>query len=91
MTLERGEIIRYNNDRMSFEFTMTDPNGKLVDCKISSAALDQLAGGKGTIPSERESQFLQFRDHIERIASELFDKDASEPVRSIRIFHHHVT
>ena len=90
MPLERGRIIRYNNDRMTFEFTMTDATGKIVDCKISSTAMDQLAGIKGTIPSEREHQFLRLRDEIERIASELSEKAKPEPVRLVHIFHHHI-
>jgi hypothetical protein len=90
MPLERGEIIRYDVERMTFEFTMLDKaNGETVDCKISSAALDQLAGAKGTMPSGREAQFLSLRDGVERIASDLFDK-ATEPVRIIRVFYHHI-
>jgi hypothetical protein len=90
MPLERGHIIRYNNDRMTFEFTMTDVRGKIVDCKISSTAMDQLAGMKGTIPSEREDQFLRLRDEIERIASDLFERAKPKPVHLIHIFHHHI-
>jgi hypothetical protein len=90
MPLERGRIIRYNNDRMTFEFTMTDAVGKIVDCKISSTAMDQLAGMKGTIPSEREDQFLHLRDEIERIASELFERATPKPARLIHIFYHHI-
>ena len=90
MALERGRIIGYDNHRMTFEFTMTDATGKLVDCKISSAAMDQLVGVRGTTPSEREAQFLDLRDEIERIASDLFDKTSPKPVRMIQIFHHHI-
>jgi hypothetical protein len=90
MTLERGQIIGYDNNRMSFEFTMTDAKGKMVHCKISSTAMDELAGFKGTRPSEREAQFLRFRDEIERMASDLFDKGLPGPVGLICIFHHHI-
>jgi hypothetical protein len=92
MPLERGRIIRYNVDRMTFEFTMIDmakAKAKIVDCRISSIAMDQLAGIKGTMPSEREVQFLSLRDGIERIASDLFDKAVPKSVR-IHIFHHHI-
>jgi hypothetical protein len=61
MPLERGRIIRYDVDRMAFEFTMIDMaqgKAKIVNRKISSTAMDQLAGIKGTIPSEREAQFV---------------------------------
>jgi hypothetical protein len=90
MPLERGQIMGYDNNRMVFEFTMTDAEGKTVHCKISSTALDQLEGSKGTIPSEREAQFLRFRDEIERIASSLFEKGVPGPIGFIRIFHHHI-
>jgi hypothetical protein len=56
----------------------------------SSVAMDQLAGTKGTLPAEREVQFLRLRDGIERIASELFDGMPMPPGGKIRIFHHHI-
>jgi hypothetical protein len=93
MPLERGEIVRYDVDRMTFEFTMiqkTKAQANIVFCKISSTAMDQLARTKGTMPSEREAQFLSLRDGIERIASDLFDKAVPKPVRTIHIFHHHI-
>lgn len=52
--------------------------------------MDQLAGTKGTLPAEREVQFLRLRDGIERIASELFDGMPMPPGGKIRIFHHHI-
>jgi hypothetical protein len=90
MPLERGRIIGYDTDRMTFEFTMIDAKGNFVDCKISSTAMDQLVGVGGTMPSEREEQFLRLRDEIERIASDLFEKAKPKHVRMIRIFHHHI-
>jgi hypothetical protein len=90
MTLERGQVIGYDTDRMTFEFTMTDGKGKMVHCKISSTAMDELAGFKGTRPFEREAQFLKLRDKIERIASDLFEEAVPGPIVLICIFHHHV-
>jgi Protein of unknown function (DUF1488) len=90
MPLERGRIIGYDVERMTFEFTMADAKGHFVDCEISSTAMDQLDGTKGTMPSEREAQFLKLRDGIELIASDLFDKATPKPGRMIRIFHHHI-
>ena len=93
MPLERGQIIRYDIDRMTFEFTMihkAEAQANIVNCKISSAAMDQLAGTKGTMPSEKEAQFLRLRDGIERIASDLFDKAVPKPVQMIHIFFHHI-
>jgi hypothetical protein len=90
MTLERGQIVGYDNNRMSFEFTMTDAKGKMFHCKISSTAMDELAGFKGTRPSEREAQFIKYRDDIERIASDLLDKGEPGPIGLICIFRHHI-
>jgi hypothetical protein len=91
MALEWGRIIGYDTERMTFEFTMIDKaTANTIDCKISSAAMDQLDGSKGTMASEREGQFLRLRDKIDRIASDLFANNPAKPVRLIRIFHHHL-
>jgi hypothetical protein len=52
--------------------------------------MDQLAGAKGTMPADREAQFLRLRDAIERIASDLFAERKPTPGGMIRIFFHHV-
>jgi hypothetical protein len=91
MPLERGRIIGYNASRMAFEFTMIDKAlAAIIQCEISSPAMDQLAGTKGTMPDERETQFLHLRDAIENIASDLFNEGLSAPSGTIRIFYHHV-
>jgi hypothetical protein len=90
MPLTRGRTIGYNVSRMTFEFTMMDDKAKIVDCEISSVAIDHLAGTRGMLPAEREAQFLHLRDRIERIASELFDRMARHPGGKIRIFYHDV-
>jgi hypothetical protein len=84
MPLERDRIIGYDADRMTFEFTMMDKT-KIVDCAISSVAMDELANSRGTKPADREAQFLNFRELIERIASNLFDQQGAP----VRIFYHH--
>jgi hypothetical protein len=88
MPLERGRTIGYDASRMRFEFTMID-KANIVNCEISSTAMDQLAGAKGAKPSEREAQFLQLRDRIERIASDLFDEMPTSGGQ-IRVFYHHI-
>jgi hypothetical protein len=85
MPLERGRIIGYDADRMTFEFTMMD-KAKIIDCSISSVAMDEMASSRGTQPADREAQFLRFRELIERIASNLFDERGAAQVR---IFYHH--
>ncbi|MFY9955251.1 MAG: hypothetical protein WAK54_19130 [Bradyrhizobium sp.] len=68
---------------------MIDDKAHVVDCEISSRAMDQLAGTRGALPAEREAQFLHLRDGIERIASDVFDEVPTSG-RKVRIFHHHV-
>ena len=89
MPLTRGRTIGYNVGRMTFAFMLIDDKAKIVDCEISSAAMDLLAGNRGTPPAEREEQFLHLRDGIERIASDLFDEMPLTGGK-IRIFYHHV-
>jgi hypothetical protein len=59
---------------MTFQFTMLY-EGETVECWISSAAMDEIAGKRGLLPAQREAQFLELREEIERIASEIFDGD----------------
>jgi hypothetical protein len=47
MPLTRDKMVGYDGARMVFRFTMLN-KGETVECEISSAALDELAGGKGT-------------------------------------------
>ena len=89
MPLVRGRILGYDADRMAFEFTMLNKD-QTVPCEISSAAMDELAGKRGTLPAEREAQFLRFRETIERIASENFDSDATVRGPVVRIFAKHI-
>jgi Protein of unknown function (DUF1488) len=89
MPLERGQVIGYDAGPMTFRFTMMDDKANVVDCEISSAAMDELAGGRGAKPAERAAQFLRLRDKIERIASDVFD-EMPTPGRKVRVFYHRV-
>lgn len=89
MPLMRGRIVGYDADRMTFEFTMMH-DARIVDCEISSVALDDLAGAKGVRPGEREAQFKRLRDAIERVARRLFEEGGRAPAQTIRIFAKHV-
>lgn len=88
MPLTRGRIVGYDASRMTFEFKMMDDKVHVVDCEISSGAMDQLARTRGTLPVERETQFLHLRDRIERIASDVFDEMPTSGGK-VRIFRHH--
>ena len=89
MPLTRGEIVGHDIERMAFKFTMLN-GAEVVNCQISDAALDDLAGMKGTESFARQAQFVSLRDTVERIASDLFDKKASPNGSVVRIFSKHV-
>jgi hypothetical protein len=86
MPLTRGEVLRFDVDRTAFEFTMLDVEGGKVRCQISGAAMDELAGARGTPSSEREAQFMSLRDAIERVASEKFDRGGIFKGAVVRVF-----
>ncbi len=88
MPLTWGWVRGYNADRMVFEFVMLT-EAKQVECTISSVAMDDLAGTRGTCPAEREVQFLHLREEIAPIASDIFDKDAPQKGAVVRIFSKH--
>lgn len=89
MPLTRGRIVGHDGERLAFGFTMLHGDDT-VECQISDAAMDELAGVRGTPSIARQAQFLNHRDTIEAIASDLFDQ--SRPVKGavIRIFTKHV-
>ena len=89
MPLTRGRTVGYDTSWMTFEFTMMDDKAQVVGCEISSAAMDELADTKGTMPPDREAQFLHLRDRIERIASDVFNEMPTSGEK-VRIFYHHV-
>jgi hypothetical protein len=90
MPLISGWVRGYNADRMVFEFVMLNDKAETVECSISSVAMDDLAGARGSFPEERERQFLQLREAIEPIASGIFDKEERKTGVVIRIFSKHV-
>jgi hypothetical protein len=61
-----------------------------VECQISDAAMDELAGVKGTQSIARQAQFLALRDAVERVASDIFDKGPVVKGQVVRIFTKHV-
>jgi len=65
-------------------------NEVTVECQISDAAMDELAGVKGTESIARQAQFLALRDAVESIASGIFDKGPVVKGQVVRIFTKHV-
>jgi hypothetical protein len=89
MSLERGTIVGYNADNLLVRFTMLDGTS-IIDCEISCAALDNLVGAKWTsrILVDRVSQFVEHRQTIEELASQLY-KVAPRDMKIVRIFSKH--
>lgn len=90
MPLMRDKIIGHDLERLAFRFTMLN-DGEIVQCQISDAAMDELAGMQGTETSARQAQFLSVRETIERIASDLYDEASRFPGYVVRIFMRHLT
>lgn len=62
----------------------------VVMCQISDAAMDVLAGTKGTESIARREQFLLLRQTIEQTASRLFDEKPILRGSVVKIFSKHI-
>jgi hypothetical protein len=71
MPLRRGEVSGYDFNRMVVEFTMLNQD-KVIQCAISTAAMDDLEGKHDTKPDQRVDQFMRLREAIEEQASRKF-------------------
>ena len=60
MPLTRGKMGGHDSERLAFTFTMQN-DGDTVECQISDAAMDELAGTRGTPNMARQSQFVSLR------------------------------
>ncbi|MBR0872609.1 DUF1488 family protein [Bradyrhizobium tropiciagri] len=89
MPLTRGRIGGYDSERLAFGFTMMNGDQE-IECQISDAAMDELAGTRGTPSMARQAQFIALRDTIERIASDIFDSSPIVKGTTIRIFTKHI-
>jgi hypothetical protein len=89
MPLTRNRIVGHDNERLAFKFTMLNGD-ETVECRISDAAMDELAGVKGTQSIARQAQFLALRDAIEQLASDMFDKAPAMKGYVVRIFTKHI-
>ena len=91
MPLIRDRMVGHDEERLAFKFTMLSENdGATVECQISDAAMDELAGVKGTESTARQAQFLALRDAVERIACDIFDEAPRVKGYSVRIFTKHL-
>jgi hypothetical protein len=89
MPLIRNKIVGYDDERLAFKFSMLN-DGETVECQISDAAMDELAGVKGTESIARQAQFLTLRDAVERIASDIYDEAPRVRGYVVRIFTKHI-
>lgn len=90
MPLTRDRMVGHDMERLAFRFTMLDHDGEVVQCQISDAAMDELAGMQGTESSARQAQFLSLRGTIEQIASDLYDEAPRFRGYVVRIFTRHL-
>lgn len=85
MSVTRGRILGFDNERMTFGFTMI--NGEaVVECQISVAAIDELTGGSRGTRRDREAEFLRHREAIESIAIAKINSGTPVPGSIVRIF-----
>ena len=82
MSLQRGEVQRYDFDRMTVEFTMLN-QGKVIMCAISTAAMDNIEGTRDVAPDQRIDQFMRLRDVIEERASRKFFEEQVQADRPL--------
>jgi Protein of unknown function (DUF1488) len=71
MPLRQGEVQGYHFNRMVVEFTMLNED-KVVQCAISTTAMDDLEGKRDVKPHQRVDQFMRLREVIEDQASRKF-------------------
>ena len=73
MRLTRGDLLDYDVDRMVVQFTMLH-QGRVIQCAVSSAAMDALEGGGEVKSDQRVAQFVRLRDAIEeRVERRFFE------------------
>jgi hypothetical protein len=89
MPLTRDRITGHDLERLAFRFTMLS-DGEVVQCQISDAAMDELAGMQGTESIARQAQFLSLRETIERLASDIYNESPRFKGYVVRIFTKHL-
>ena len=82
MALLRGEVQGYDVDRMIVRFTMIN-DGRVIQCAISSAAMDAIEGVGSVNSDQRVDQFVRLRDVIEERAARRFFENTPQSNRSL--------
>ena len=89
MPLISHGIEGHDEERRAFRFSMLNDD-HVVLCQISDAAMDELAGMKGTESGARIEQFLLLRQTIEQTASRIFDEKPILRGSVVKIFSKHI-
>jgi hypothetical protein len=71
MPLQRGEVRGFYFHRIVVEFTMLNQD-KVIECAISTVAMDDLEDKRDVNPDQRVDQFIRLREVIEEQASRKF-------------------
>ena len=82
MQLERGDVCGYDFNRMVMEFTMLS-HGTVINCAISSAAMDNLEGTRDVTADGRVDQFSRLREFIEDRVSQKFFENGAQAERPV--------
>jgi hypothetical protein len=82
MTLLRGEVQGYDVDRMIVQFTMIN-DGRVIQCAVSSAAMDAIEGAGDVKSHHRVDQFVRLRDVIEERAARRFFENTPQSNRAL--------
>ena len=82
MQLQRDEIQGYDFNRMAVEFTMVN-QGKVIQCSVTTAAMDDLEGKRDVKSDQRVDQFVRLRDVIEDRASRKFFEEQGQADRPV--------
>ena len=82
MPLQQGEVQGYDFNRSVIEFTMLN-QGNVIQCAISTAAMDDLEGRRDVKPGQRVDQFMRLREAIEERASRKFFEEQARADRPL--------
>ena len=82
MPLQRGQVQGYDFNRSVVEFTMLN-QGKVIQCTISTTAMDDIEGKRNVKPDQRVEQFMRLREVIEERASRKFFEEKAQADRPV--------
>ena len=82
MPLRRGEVQGYDVDRMIVQFTMIN-EGNVIQCAVSTAAMDNLESGSDLKSDQRLDQFMRLREVIEERAASRFLESGAQSDRPV--------